>query len=215
RKLDSVSRGQGNGPRHPPRGTAPGPNRKEPAMRTTAVVTVEHVYALAEADFSDLPVLAVDIDGEIVIFPQCTAVERGARILTDAAALDEYTDGEDLDDTLAAQFAAEINEAHGLGEGSEHTDDTTGDPMRIINLTPHTVTLVTAGGDEVAIPPQDSPVRIPAATTPAGEINGIPLVREQLGDADSVLPAPQPGTVYVVARPVAERAGHRSDLVVP
>src|SRR5690606_7399069 len=165
RKLDSVSRGQGNGPRHPPRGTAPGPNRKEPAMRTTAVVTVEHVYALAEADFSDLPVLAVDIDGEIVIFPQCTAVERGARILTDAAALSEYTDGEGLDDTLAEQFAAEINEAYGLGEGSEDTDDTTGEnPMRIVTPPPHPATLVAVDGDEVVTQPEASPVRIPATT---------------------------------------------------
>jgi len=79
-----------------------------------AFVTADHVYTLADADFSDLPVLAADVDGEIVIFPQCTAVERGAEILTDAAALHEYTDGEAPDDTLAAQFAAEINEAHGL-----------------------------------------------------------------------------------------------------
>src|SRR5690606_6901341 len=95
------------------------------------------------------------------------------------------------------------------------TDDTTGDPMRIINLTPHAVTLVTTGGDEVVIQPEKNPARIPTTTTPAGEINGIPLVVEQLGDANSVLPAPQPGVVYVVARPVAERAGHRTDLVVP
>ena len=87
--------------------------------------------------------------------------------------------------------------------------------MRIVNFTPHPVTLVTASGDEVVIHPEETPVRIPATTTPAGEINGIPLVVERLGDADSVLPAPQPGTVYVVARPVAERAGHRTDLVVP
>lgn len=78
-----------------------------------ALVTAEHIHALDEADFSDLPVLAVDVDGEIAIFPQCTAVERGARILTDAAILHDYTNGE-LDDVLAAQFAAEINEAHGL-----------------------------------------------------------------------------------------------------
>lgn len=76
-------------------------------------VTPAHVRQLAEAEFGDLPVLAVDVDGEIVIFPQCTATERGARILTDAAALDEYTGGE-LDDTLATQFAAEINELLGL-----------------------------------------------------------------------------------------------------
>lgn len=87
--------------------------------------------------------------------------------------------------------------------------------MQIINLTPHPVTLVTTGGDEVVIQPEETPVRIPAETTPAGEINGIPLVVEQLGDAESVLPAPQPGVVYVVSRPVAERASHRADLVVP
>ena len=87
--------------------------------------------------------------------------------------------------------------------------------MRIVNLTPHPVTLVSTGGDEVVIPPEENPVRIPTTTAPAGEINGIPLVTEQLGDANSVLPAPQPGVVYVVARPVAERASHRTDLVVP
>lgn len=87
--------------------------------------------------------------------------------------------------------------------------------MRIVNLTPHPVTLVTADGSEVVIQPEEAPARIPATTTPVGEVNGIPVVEERLGDADSVLPAPQPGVVYVVARPVAERAGHRSDLVVP
>jgi len=86
--------------------------------------------------------------------------------------------------------------------------------MRIVNLTPHPVTLVSTGGDEVVIPPQETPVRIPTTATPAGEVNGIPVVMERLGDADSVLPAPQPGVVYVVARPVAERA-NRPDLLVP
>src|SRR5690554_2649623 len=87
--------------------------------------------------------------------------------------------------------------------------------MRIINLTPHAVTLVTANGDEVVIQPEETPARIPTTTTPVGDVNGIPLVEETLGNADDVLPAPQPDTVYVVARPVAERATHRTDLVVP
>src|SRR5690606_40309843 len=46
---------------------------------------------------------------------------------------------------------------------------------------------------------------------PAGEIGGIPLVVEQLGDADSVLPAPQPDTVFVDARPVRSEE-HTSEL---
>lgn len=83
------------------------------------LVTADHIYALAEADFSDLPVLAIDTDGEIVVYPQCTATERGATILTDAAVLHEYTDGEDLDDVLAEQFAAEINEARAFAEDGE------------------------------------------------------------------------------------------------
>ena len=86
--------------------------------------------------------------------------------------------------------------------------------MRIVNLTMHPVTLVTANGDEVVIPPEENPARIPTTTTPAGEVNGIPLVEETLGNADDVLPAPQPGVVYVVSRPVAERA-NRPDLLVP
>src|SRR5690606_20185804 len=44
--------------------------------------------------------------------------------------------------------------------------------------------------------------------------DALPIFREALGDADSVLPAPQPGVVYVVSRPVAERA-NRPDLLVP
>ena len=87
--------------------------------------------------------------------------------------------------------------------------------MRILNLTPHPVTLVTIGGDEVVIQPEENPARIPTTSTPAGEVNGIPVVEEKMGDADSILPAPQPDTVFVVARPVAERASHRTDLVVP
>lgn len=182
-----------------------------------AFVTADHIYALATAEFSDLPVLVIDVDGEIEVFPQSTAEARGATILTDAAALDEYTNGEDLDDVLAEQFAAEINEAHGLGEGSEDTDNHSEQrgAMRILNLTPHPVTLVTIGGDEVVIQPEENPARIPTTSTPAGEVNGIPVVEEKMGDADSILPAPQPDTVFVVARPVAERAGHRTDLVVP
>jgi len=178
-------------------------------------VTPAHVRQLAEAEFSDLPVLVVDIDGEIEVFPQSTAEARGARILTDAAILHDYTNGE-LDDVLAAQFAQELNQAHDLVDDTEDTDNTAeGSHMKIINLTPHDVTLVTASGDEVVIQPEATPARIPTTTTPAGEINGIPLVTEQLGDANSVLPAPQPDTVFVVARPVAERASHRADLVVP
>src|SRR5690554_946847 len=100
---------------------------------------------------------------------------------------------------------------HQTASPNHHTK---GSHVQITNLTPHPVTLVTANGDEVVVPPENSPVRIPTTTTPVGDVNGIPLVEEALGDADDVLPAPQPGVVYIVARPVAERA-NRPDLLVP
>src|SRR5690554_5718483 len=68
---------------------------------------------------------------------------------------------------------------HQTADTNNHSQQ--GDTMRIVNLTPHPVTLVTAGGDEVVVQPEATPVRIPATTTPAGEVGGIPLVREQLG----------------------------------
>ncbi|MGV2384879.1 MAG UNVERIFIED_CONTAM: hypothetical protein LOD86_06375 [Thermobifida fusca] len=83
-----------------------------------SIVTPAHVHALATAEFGDLPVLVVDVDGAIEVFPQSTATERGARVLTDAAALLDYSGGE-LDDTLAAQFARELNEEHGLTEDGD------------------------------------------------------------------------------------------------
>src|SRR5690606_1044627 len=68
--YSGVSRG--NGPRHPPRGTAPGPDRKEPAMRTTAVVTVEHVYQLIEARYEAMPVIA-EAKNTIFVVPETVA----------------------------------------------------------------------------------------------------------------------------------------------
>src|SRR5690606_18512899 len=115
---DSVSRGQGNGPRPAAPGSSPGHDPRGIGM---SFVTPAHVHALASAEFSDLPVLATDIEGEIELVPRSTAQARGAEILTGAAALDEYTGGEGLDDTLAEQFAAEINEAYDLFDDTADT----------------------------------------------------------------------------------------------
>src|SRR5690606_24567680 len=91
------SRGYGNATRPAAPGSSPGHDPRGIGM---SFVTPAHVRQLAEAEFSDLPVLAIDTDGEIEVFPQSTAQARGAEILTDAAALLDYTNGEGLDDTL-------------------------------------------------------------------------------------------------------------------
>ena len=56
-------------PQTPAPGTAPGPDRKEPAMRTTAVVTVEHVYQLIEARYEAMPVIAI-AEATIFVVPR-------------------------------------------------------------------------------------------------------------------------------------------------
>lgn len=81
---------------------------QEPAM---PIVTIDHIRDLAEAEFTDLAVLAIDSDGELWVCPQSTAQEHHARILTDADALSSYA-GADKDEYTAdlyALFAAELN----------------------------------------------------------------------------------------------------------
>lgn len=73
----------------------------------TAAITADHIRDLASARFADTPVLAIDTDGEIEIFPASTATERGARIVYDADRLEDYTGGE-LDDALASQLATDL-----------------------------------------------------------------------------------------------------------
>src|SRR5690606_41505548 len=103
-----LSGGWGTGTRPAAPGSSPGHDARGIGM---SFVTPAHVRQHAEAEFSDLPVLAIDTDGELEVFPQSTAQARGAEILTDAAALLLYTNREALDDTLANQVAQELHQA--------------------------------------------------------------------------------------------------------
>lgn len=78
---------------------------------TMPTITADHIRELAEADFSDLAVLAIDTDGDVWICPQSTAHENGARIITDASDLESYTGGIQDEHTadLYAAFAEELN----------------------------------------------------------------------------------------------------------
>jgi hypothetical protein len=48
-----------------------------------------------------------------------------------------------------------------------------------------------------------------------GNINGVPLVTTEYGEVEG-LPAPQPGTIYIVSLVVLQAlAGKRNDVVAP
>lgn len=90
--------------------------------------------------------------------------------------------------------------------------------MKLVNLTPHPVTIYS--GEQIVIQQQpDGPVaRCVETRTIAAPVtlNGhtIPVSVVGFGQVDG-LPDPQPGVLYVVSRAVAETVPHRDDVVYP
>lgn len=85
---------------------------------------------------------------------------------------------------------------------------------KLVNLTPHPVTVV--GTDEIVmltIPPSGQVLRLPEITSPAGNVEGVPLVRKSL-DPAAELPPREEGVYYIVSLPVAQ-AVRREDFLVP
>jgi len=87
------------------------------------------------------------------------------------------------------------------------------------NLTPHAVRLIGDTG-AVELSPDGPPARLVLAADVADghvEVDGvtIPLVRTAATTTLVGLPDPAPGVLLVVARPVAEAAALRDDLVYP
>jgi hypothetical protein len=90
--------------------------------------------------------------------------------------------------------------------------------MRLMNLTPHAITLISPSGEQVTVPPSGVVARVAERMEPLGEVmvEGIvvPIVKRSFGELEN-LPDPEPGVLYVVSALVAEaawRAG-RSDVV--
>lgn len=85
--------------------------------------------------------------------------------------------------------------------------------MKFINLTPHGITVRTAGGD-IEIPASGQVARVGEQSTDAGVLDGIPVVDCRLGQVTG-LPEPVEGTVYIVSPMVSGAVKGRSDVVAP
>lgn len=91
--------------------------------------------------------------------------------------------------------------------------------MTIINCTPHSVTLLTASGETIAVfPPSGDVARVVSVevAAPALEIDGVAvetIVRE-FGEV-SGLPAPAPNTMYIVSSMARAAITGRDDVLVP
>jgi hypothetical protein len=81
--------------------------------------------------------------------------------------------------------------------------------MKLINLTPHAISL----NDGTTFPPSGRVARVAADLQQVGEIDGIPVYRQVFGDVEG-LPVEIPGTMYIVSGMVLA-AVDRSDCVAP
>ncbi len=94
--------------------------------------------------------------------------------------------------------------------------------MKVVNLTPHSINLVTDDGDELlTIEPSGTVARVSQDTKPLATFDfdgvDVPITHNTYGDIEG-LPAPSYDTQYVVSNMVAQavsRRGHRNDILVP
>jgi hypothetical protein len=85
--------------------------------------------------------------------------------------------------------------------------------MRIINLTPHEVTVL--GGETPRVIAASGQVaRVTMTSLPAGAFDGIPLVECRAGEVAG-LPSPESETLYLTSAMVRLAVPHRFDVVSP
>ena len=85
--------------------------------------------------------------------------------------------------------------------------------MTIVNCTPHAINVMDSEGKEIlTLEPSGICPRCSVERKKVGDINGIPINKSVFGDVYD-LPSPQPDTIYIVSRLVAE-ATRREDLYI-
>jgi len=89
--------------------------------------------------------------------------------------------------------------------------------MRLINLTPHPLTIYGPNGVDV-IPASGSLARVRSTSEVIGEVADIPVIRPTFAEVDG-LPDPQPNTFYLVSSVVLtalrSHGIHRGDVIAP
>ena len=84
----------------------------------------------------------------------------------------------------------------------------------LVNLTPHTINLVTENGEEIAVEPSGQLARVTTETVRYGYIGKIPLTKTEYGVVEG-LPEPNDNCIYIVSLAVASRVPNRTDVMIP
>ena len=83
---------------------------------------------------------------------------------------------------------------------------------KLINLTPHTITILC--GETKKELASEGLARVTTTTEVVGNINGIPVNTIEMGEVTG-LPAPEKDTIFIVSRVVAEAVKDtRNDVVI-
>ena len=85
--------------------------------------------------------------------------------------------------------------------------------MKLVNLTPHSITFVTENGD-IVIEPSGTLARLTTETRCVGSYAGIPVTETVYGEIEG-LPAYSEGVAYIVSSLVASRCKERTDVYIP
>ena len=86
--------------------------------------------------------------------------------------------------------------------------------MRIINLTPHSITFVDDVGNTVlTVEPSGQVARCSVAREKIGMIGGIPVNKSRFGEVEN-LPEPEEGTIYIVSALTAQAVPERDDVFI-
>lgn len=82
----------------------------------------------------------------------------------------------------------------------------------LVNLTPHPIS-VQVKGEIITIKPTGTIARVSTSESPAGELEGVPVVKRVMGQVSGI-PAPESGKFYIVSSMVLD-ATDRDDVLAP
>ena len=86
--------------------------------------------------------------------------------------------------------------------------------MKLVNLTPHAISLANEAGEIVTtIPPSGTIARVATVSAKLDEIDGVPVNLQSFGEVSGI-PEPEEGVRYITSTLVAQ-AARRPDVLAP
>ncbi len=126
----------------------------------------------------------------------------------------ESCDPEDMRNALDYMIIAVDYEEVSPGHLIDYLDHVLNTGIKMVNLTPHEITVYDAAGESVLqVIPSSGTARAAQTREPLDDINGIPVSKTGYGAVEG-LPDQRDGVVYIVSVLTAQAAPDRNDLYI-